>query len=44
MTRAGWIFLVASLTFVWALTLWCFYKVLSIREEPPDPVRGFHSA
>ena len=44
MTLAGWIFLITSLTFVWGLTLWCFYKVLSFREEPPEPVRRFHSA
>jgi amino acid permease len=44
MTPAGWIFLIASLAFVWILTLWCFYRVLIIRDEPPDPVRKFHSA
>jgi hypothetical protein len=44
MTSAGWIFLITSLVFVWSLAGWCFYKVLSIREEPPDSVRRFHSA
>ena len=44
MTTLGWLFLVVSLAFVWILTLWCFYKVLSIREDPPDPVKDFHSA
>ena len=44
MTPAGWIFLIGSLSFVWILTLWCFYRVLTVREEPPDPVRKFHSA
>ena len=44
MTALGWLFLVSSLLFVWGLTLWCFYKVLSFREEPPGPVRQFHSA
>jgi hypothetical protein len=44
MTLGGWIFLITSLTFVWGLALWCFYKVLSFHEEPPEPVRGFHSA
>lgn len=44
MTPAGWIFLIASLAFVWSLALWCFYRVLSIKEEPPDSVRHFHSA
>jgi hypothetical protein len=44
MTPAGWVFLIASLALVWGLALWCFYKVLTFREEPPDPVRKFHSA
>ena len=44
MTPLGWIFLVTSLAFVWGLTLWCFYKVLSFKEEPPQPVKDFHSA
>jgi hypothetical protein len=44
MTAAGWVFLTVSLAFVWGLALWCFYRVLSIRDEPPDPVRKFHSA
>jgi hypothetical protein len=44
MTPAGWIFLITSLSFVWALALWCFYRVLSVGEPPPDSVRDFHSA
>jgi hypothetical protein len=44
MTPLGWLFLLASLTFVVSLTTWCFYKVLSVREDPPDPVKEFHSA
>jgi hypothetical protein len=44
MTPLGWLFLTVSLAFVWILTLWCFFRVLSIREEPPDPVKDFHSA
>jgi hypothetical protein len=44
MTPLGWLFLLTSLAFVWSLTIWCFYKVLSIREDPPDSVKGFHSA
>jgi hypothetical protein len=28
-----------------ALTVWCFYKVLSFPEEPPaEQVKEFHSA
>jgi hypothetical protein len=44
MTPLGWIFLVLSLGFVWGLTLWCYYMVLSVKEEPPRPVKDFHSA
>jgi hypothetical protein len=44
MTTLGWVLLTVSLTFVWGLTLWCFYKVLSFKEEPPDSVKRFHSA
>jgi hypothetical protein len=44
MTPLGWIFLLTSLTFVWSLTGWCFYKVLSYHEEgfvePPDALGG----
>ena len=29
MSALGWIFLVASLGFVWGLTFWCFYRVLN---------------
>jgi len=43
MTPLGWIFLIVSLTFVWGLTGWCFYKVLTVEEEierPPDSLGG----
>ena len=33
MTPLGWIFLTVSLLFVWGLTGWCFYKVLTVKEE-----------
>lgn len=29
MTPLGWIFMLASNAFVWGLTAWCFYKVLT---------------
>jgi hypothetical protein len=29
MTALGWVFLICSLTFVWSLTIWCFYQVLT---------------
>lgn len=34
MTILGWIFLTASTVFVWGLTAWCFYKVLTFVEPP----------
>ena len=34
MTIAGWIVMSASLALVWALVLWCFYRVLT--EKPGD--------
>ena len=36
MTTLGWIFLTVSLLFVWGLTGWCFYKVLTIVELPGE--------
>jgi len=46
MTALGWIFLVTSLAFVWGLTGWCFYKVLTLPPAHPvaEPVKDFHSA
>ena len=29
MTTGGWIFMIASLAFVWGLPLWCFRRILS---------------
>jgi amino acid permease len=43
MTIGGWIFLVLSLAFVWALTVWCFYRVFTAPKEttkPPDSLGG----
>ena len=46
MTLGGWIFLVLSLSFVWGLTIYCYYRILS----GPDPnleaeeLEKFHSA
>ena len=36
MTPLGWIFLIVSLGFVWGLTGWCFYKVLTYKEPPVE--------
>lgn len=44
MTALGWLFLILSLTFVWTLVVWCFRRVLKVREDPPGPVKDFHSA
>ena len=47
MTTLGWLFMLVSVTFVWGLTGWCFYKVLSLPPEerkPTEPVKDFHSA
>jgi hypothetical protein len=33
MTPIGWIFLTLSMVFVWGLTGWCFYKVLTAPRE-----------
>jgi len=33
MTALGWLFLTVSMAFVWGLTGWCFYKVLTHKDE-----------
>ena len=43
MTTLGWVFLIVSTAFVWGLTAWCFYKVLTVPHEiakPPDILGG----
>ena len=44
MTVLGWVFLVSSLSAVWGLTGWCFYRVLTAPEPPPEETQHFHSA
>ncbi len=45
MTRGGWILMGLSLTFVWSLVAWCYYRLLSgPPKEVPEPTRDFHSA
>jgi hypothetical protein len=44
MTPLGWLFLVISVGGVWTLAIWCFVRVLSFKDEPPEPVEHFHSA
>lgn len=43
MTPGGWVFMIVSLAFVWGLTGWCFYKVLTVPETtevPPASLGG----
>ena len=43
MTLLGWVFMLASNFFVWGLTAWSFYKVLTVKgeiETPPDTLGG----
>jgi hypothetical protein len=46
MTTLGWIFLVSSLSFVWTLTAWCFYKVINLPpgHDVAEPAMDFRSA
>jgi hypothetical protein len=44
MTPGGWITLILSLAFVWGLTIWCFYKVLTAPEPPDEEFEHFRSA
>lgn len=36
MTAGGWILMIASLTFVWTLVIWCYVRVL---RGPPSSSR-----
>lgn len=43
MTPLGWTFLIASTVFVWGLTGWCFYRVMTAAEDieiPPASLGG----
>jgi hypothetical protein len=45
MTPEGWIFMIVSITFVVALTAWCYYRVLTTSTpesttEPPETLGG----
>jgi hypothetical protein len=46
MNAGGWIFFVVSTAFVWGLTIWCFYRVLSspeVAEEMAEELEHFHN-
>lgn len=45
MTAGGWLTMILSLVFVWGLTLWCYYRVLTAPPEeeievPPASLGG----
>jgi hypothetical protein len=44
MTAAGWVFMIASVASVWALTAYCFYRVLTAPEPPSEAAQDFRSA
>jgi hypothetical protein len=44
MTFLGWVFMLGSAAFVWGLTGYCFYRVLTAPEPPPEEAQHFRSA
>ncbi len=48
MTPLGWIFLVVSLTLVWGLSFYCYFRVLTapmpVEEEIAEELEHFHNA
>jgi len=40
MTPLGWIFMSASLAFVWGLAIWCYQKVLNAPPRSEDDQDG----
>jgi hypothetical protein len=38
MTTAGWIWMIASLAFVWGLSAWCYIRVLSSPQDEKVPI------
>jgi len=40
MTIGGWILLVVSLSFVWGLAGWCYWKILTVPEHPKHDADG----
>jgi hypothetical protein len=35
-TATGWVFMIVSVTSVWALLVWCYFKVLSTPAPESD--------
>jgi hypothetical protein len=44
MNALAWIFMLASVSFVTGLMLWCFKRVLGAPAEPAKEIEDFHSA
>jgi hypothetical protein len=44
MTTAGFVSMALSLVFVVSLVGWCYYRVLTAPEQPPEQSKDFHSA
>jgi hypothetical protein len=44
MTLLGWVFMLGSAAFVWSLTGYCFYRVLTAPEPPAEEPQHFRSA
>lgn len=44
MTALGWIFMLVSVTSVWGLAAYCFYRVLTAPEPPAEEPQHFRSA
>ena len=36
MTAGGWVLLIVSLSFVWGLAIWCYWKILSVPDATED--------
>lgn len=43
MTAGGWVCMVGSVSFVWGLAIWSYYKVFTVPQavtKPPDSLGG----
>jgi hypothetical protein len=44
MTALGWVFMLGSAAFVWGLTAFCYYRVLTAPAPPAEEPQHFRSA
>jgi len=44
MTPLAWIFMLASVSSVTVLVIWCFKRVLTAPEKTPEQMKDFHNA